>query len=134
LVTTNGSKEFAAIRVGNETYTQADINNMTNNQQQVLVSELLQGKATEGMLNLSGLGPNGKFSQLGSLLNDPGLSSFESNPSQSLSSFRIELAPAASALFKLIQNPQSLTNRETKYLAQFGYRPSTGQNTGYVNG
>jgi hypothetical protein len=129
---TNGSKEFQAIRVGKEYYTQAAIDNMTNHQQQVLVSELLQGKATEGILNLSGRGKNGKFSKLGELLNSPGLSSFESNPSQALSSLQIELGTEASALFKLIRNPQSLTNRETKYLAQFGYNPTTGQTTGYV--
>lgn len=132
LVKGGGRGGIAEIRVGNDGYTQADIYNMTNNQRQVLVQELLQGKATEGILNLSGI--SGKFSKLGSLLNDPGLSSFESNPSQSLSSLQIELGAEAKALFKLIRNPQSLTNRETRYLAQFGYKPSTGQNTGYVNG
>ena len=126
-----GTHAFASIEENGQLYTTAGIENMSKSKQQKLLSDLIKGKATVGLdkTGIGGTGYNGQL--LGSLIGSNGLTSFENNPN-SLNQYQIELGPQAAALFKLINNPQQLTNQQIKYLSSMGLNTNTYQSTGWI--
>ena len=125
-----GSRAFASVEDNGQLYTKAAIENMSKSEQQKLLSDLIKGKATVGLNDLSFNGNGYKGQSLGSLIGSNGLTSFENNPN-SLNQYQIELGPQASALFKLINNPQALTNQQIKYLSSMGLNTNTYQSKGW---
>ena len=133
LATGIGGGTTGQVQVGGQWENLDSISFLSSNQQQQILSNMLQGKDEVRSLT-TGLGGEQTFGTAQTLAQLMGNNTLQgiNNGSITQGSVTVELGPKAAALFTLINNPQKLTNQQVNYLSSMGLSTNTYQTSGYV--
>ena len=133
LATGIGGGTTGQVQVGGQWENLDSISFLSSNQQQQILSNMLQGKDEVRSLT-TGLGGEQTFGTAQTLAQLMGNNTLQgiNNGSITQGSVTVELGPKAAALFTLINNPQKLTNQQVNYLSSMGLSTNTHQTSGYV--